>query len=222
MAIVRHGNWVTIRREEWSFCAPVSTLGWDSWMHVSLTRYKTVVPQLCNRGRNFIGRGRPLLTRAASRDWQHSLSLARGPKAHGLKLTSARSIYPREGKKGAKEKARFYWTSALLHRQLHIAPPIKLSLLASVTRAFFFSSSLFFTIDAIIPRLSLYKLESRWVYKILSVLVFFSFLFFETMENGEDSKIRGFGNQRFEDSCPPFSPYYSSRRRVVVSFRNHR
>lgn len=52
----------------------------------------------------------------------------------------------------------------------------------------FFSSSLFFTIDAIIPRLSLYKLESRWVYKILSVLVFFSFLFFETMENGEDSK----------------------------------
>lgn len=151
-----------------------------------------------------------------------SLSLARGPKAHGLKLTSARSIYPREGKKGAKEKARFYWTSALLHRQLHIAPPIKLSLLASVTRAFFFSFSLFFTIDAIIPRLSLYKLESRWVYKTLSVLVFFSFLFFETMENGEDSKIRGFGNQRFEDSCPPFSPYYSSRRRVVVSFRNHR
>lgn len=77
VAIVRHGNWVTIRREEWSFCAPVSTPGWDSWMHVSLTRYKTVVPQLCNRGRNFIGRGRPLLTRAASRDWQHSLSLWR-------------------------------------------------------------------------------------------------------------------------------------------------
>lgn len=202
MAIVRHGNWVTIRREEWSFCAPVSTPGWDSWMHVSLTRYKTVVPQLCNRGRNFIGRGRPLLTRAASRDWQHSLSLARGPKAHGLKLTSARSIYPREGKKGAKEKARFYWTSALLHRQLHIAPPIKLSLLASVTRAFFFSSSLFFTIDAIIPRLSLYKLESRWVYKILSVLVFFSFLFFETME-----KTRRFEDLETKDSKIPALPF---------------
>lgn len=131
-----------------------------------------------------------------------SLSLARGPKAHGLKLTSARSIYPREGKKGAKEKARFYWTSALLHRQLHIAPPIKLSLLASVTRAFFFSSSLFFTIDAIIPRLSLYKLESRWVYKILSVLVFFSFLFFETME-----KTRRFEDLETKDSKIPALPF---------------
>lgn len=76
VAIVRHGNWVTIRREEWSFCAPVSTPGWDSWMHVSLTRYKTLVPQLCNRGRNFIGRSRPFLTRAVSRDWQHSLFLS--------------------------------------------------------------------------------------------------------------------------------------------------
>lgn len=76
VAIVRHGNWVTIRREEWSFCAPVSTPGWDSWMHVSLTRYKTLVSQLCNRGRNFIGRSRPFLTRAVSRDWQHSLFLS--------------------------------------------------------------------------------------------------------------------------------------------------
>lgn len=189
MAIVRHGNWVTIRREEWSFCAPVSTPGWDSWMHVSLTRYKTVVPQLCNRGRNFIGRGRPLLTRAAARDWQHSLSLSGArtkssrPKAH------VRPIHLSPGgKKGGQGK------SPLL---LDVRSPPPTVTYCTAYKAFpsgernsrlFFSSSLFFTIDAIIPRLSLYKLESRWVYKTLSVLVFFSFLFFETMENGEDSK----------------------------------
>lgn len=66
----------------------------------------------------------------------------------------------------------------------------------------FFSSSLFFTIDAIIPRLSLYKLESRWVYKILSVLVFFSFLFFETME-----KTRRFEDLETKDSKIPALPF---------------
>lgn len=51
---------------------------------------------------DFIGRiSRPFLTRAVSRDWQLSL----GPKAHGLKLTSTRSIYPQAGKKGGQGKS---------------------------------------------------------------------------------------------------------------------
>lgn len=172
-------------------------------MHVSLTRYKTVVPQLCNRGRNFIGRGRPLLTRAASRDWQHSLSLSGArtkssrPKAH------VRPIHLSPGgKKGGQGK------SPLL---LDVRSPPPTVTYCTAYKAFpsgernsrlFFSSSLFFTIDAIIPRLSLYKLESRWVYKTLSVLVFFSFLFFETME-----KTRRFEDLETKDSKIPALPF---------------
>lgn len=52
--------------------------GWNSWMHVSLTRYKIVVrrAQLCKPRRNFIGRRRRFLTRWTSRDWQLSPRLS--------------------------------------------------------------------------------------------------------------------------------------------------
>lgn len=191
-----HGNWVTIRREEWPFCAPVSTPGWDSWMHVSLTRYKTLVPQLRNRGRNFIGRSRPFLTRAVSRDWQLSLSfsLRRGPKAHGLKLTSARSIYPREGKKGGQGK------NPLL---LDVRSPPPTVTYCTVYKAFpsgernsrlFFSFFLFlfFRHRRDYSPALLYKLESRWGYKILFRSFRFFFFFLTKIRKLEDLE----GNQR--------------------------
>lgn len=68
----------------------------------------------------------------------------------------------------------------------------------------FFSSSLFFTIDAIIPRLSLYKLESRWVYKILSVLVFFPFFF---LKRWRTAKTRRFEALETKDSKIPALPF---------------
>lgn len=119
-----------------------------------------------------------------------SFSLS-GPKAHGLKLTSARSIYPREGKKGAKEK------SPLLLDVRSLPPTV---IYCTAYKAFpsgernsrlssFFPPSFFFLYHRR-DYSPLYKLESRWVYKILSILVFFSFSFFErTTKN----------TQRFED-----------------------
>lgn len=107
--------------------------GWDSWMHVSLqlvTRHS--FPQLCNR---LHWTYQPAVFDACGVARLAALSRTKSSRPPD-------PFIPRQGKKGAKEKARFYWTSALLHRQLHIAPPIKLSLLASVTRAFF---SLFFS-----------------------------------------------------------------------------
>ena len=73
--------------------------------------------------RNFIGRRWTFLTRATSHDWQLSLCLSLSPSLslslslsfglaeRSLKLTSARSIYPRGGEKGPRKKACFYWTS---------------------------------------------------------------------------------------------------------------
>lgn len=123
---VRHGNWVTIRRKEWSFCAPVSSRMGQLDARVATTRYKTLVSAAVQP----TSLDQPAVFDACGVARLAALSRTKSSRPPD-------PFIPRQGKKGAKEKARFYWTSALLHRQLHIAPPIKLSLLASVTRAFF-------------------------------------------------------------------------------------
>lgn len=121
-----------------------------------------------------------------------SFSLRRGPKAHGLKLTSARSIYPREGKKGGQGK------NPLL---LDVRSPPPTVTYCTVYKAFpsgernsrlFFSFFLFlfFRHRRDYSPALLYKLESRWGYKILFRSFRFFFFFFN-----EDSKVGGFGRK---------------------------